>query len=165
MLAAIDRVLAYTAARAADNRATLAALAPAVAGSAAGEEGLAELSAIAELTEAAGAAGRIVIDPSVVRGLEYYTGPVFEAELTFEMTGEDGKPIRFGSVGGGGRYDGLVARFRGEAGSRDRLLDRRLAACSRRCARSRARSSRRRPSPARSSSSCSTATIWPTTSA
>ena len=57
---------------------------------------------------------RILIDPSVVRGLEYYTGPVFEAELTFEMLGEDGKPIRFGSVGGGGRYDGLVARFRAE---------------------------------------------------
>ena len=49
-----------------------------------------------------------------MRGLEYYTGPVFEAELTFETPGEDGKPIRFGSVGGGGRYDGLVARFRGE---------------------------------------------------
>jgi histidyl-tRNA synthetase len=57
---------------------------------------------------------RIVIDASVVRGLEYYTGPVFEAELTFETPGDDGKPIRFGSVGGGGRYDGLVARFRGE---------------------------------------------------
>ena len=54
------------------------------------------------------------IDPSVVRGLEYYTGPVFEAELTFEVPGEDGKPVRFGSVGGGGRYDGLVGRFRGE---------------------------------------------------
>ena len=57
---------------------------------------------------------RVRIDPSVVRGLEYYTGPVFEAELTFETPGEDGKPIRFGSVGGGGRYDGLVARFRAE---------------------------------------------------
>ena len=57
---------------------------------------------------------RIMIDPSVVRGLEYYTGPVFEAELTFETPGEDGKPVRFGSVGGGGRYDGLVARFRAE---------------------------------------------------
>ncbi len=57
---------------------------------------------------------RIRIDPSVVRGLEYYTGPVFEAELTFETPGEDGKPVRFGSVGGGGRYDGLVARFRAE---------------------------------------------------
>ena len=57
---------------------------------------------------------RIVIDPSVVRGLEYYTGPVFEAELTFEVKDEHGNPVRFGSVGGGGRYDGLVARFRGE---------------------------------------------------
>ena len=67
------------------------------------------------MVEAAGyGRDRIRIDPSVVRGLEYYTGPVFEAELTFEVTGEDGKPIRFGSVGGGGRYDGLVARFREE---------------------------------------------------
>ena len=57
---------------------------------------------------------RIRIDPSVVRGLEYYTGPVFEAELTFEVTNEEGQPVRFGSVGGGGRYDGLVGRFRSE---------------------------------------------------
>src|SRR5690606_24914442 len=52
--------------------------------------------------------------PSVVRGLEYYTGPVFEAELTFPVVNEDGETVRFGSVGGGGRYDGLVSRFRGE---------------------------------------------------
>ncbi len=57
---------------------------------------------------------RILIDASVVRGLEYYTGPVFEAELTFETPGDDGKPMRFGAVGGGGRYDGLVARFRSD---------------------------------------------------
>ena len=57
---------------------------------------------------------RIRVDPSVVRGLEYYTGPVFEAELTFEVKDDDGRPVRFGSVGGGGRYDGLVARFRAE---------------------------------------------------
>jgi histidyl-tRNA synthetase len=56
---------------------------------------------------------QIVIDPSVVRGLEYYTGPVFEIDLTFSTGGKDGSP-RFGSVGGGGRYDGLVSRFRGE---------------------------------------------------
>ena len=55
-----------------------------------------------------------MIDPAVVRGLEYYTGPVYEAELTFETKDEHGRPMRFGSVGGGGRYDGLVARFRGE---------------------------------------------------
>ena len=54
------------------------------------------------------------VDPSVVRGLEYYTGPVFEAELNFEVKDEAGRPVRFGSVGGGGRYDGLVARFRSE---------------------------------------------------
>ena len=78
-------------------------------------EGLDELRGIADLARAAGyGEDRILIDPSVVRGLEYYTGPVFEAELTFETPGEDGKPVRFGSVGGGGRYDGLVARFRGE---------------------------------------------------
>jgi len=58
--------------------------------------------------------GRVGIFPSVVRGLEYYTGPVYEVELTFEIKDEKGRPVRFGSVGGGGRYDGLVSRFRGE---------------------------------------------------
>ncbi len=57
---------------------------------------------------------RVLIDPSVVRGLEYYTGPVYEVELTFEVKDEKNRPVRFGSVGGGGRYDGLVSRFRGE---------------------------------------------------
>jgi histidyl-tRNA synthetase len=57
---------------------------------------------------------RIAVDPSVVRGLEYYTGPVYEAELLAEIPNEDGVVVRFGSVGGGGRYDGLVSRFRGE---------------------------------------------------
>jgi histidyl-tRNA synthetase len=80
-----------------------------------GQQGSAELEEIARLVAAAGyEEDRIRIDPSVIRGLEYYTGPVFEAELTFQVPGEDGKPIRFGSVGGGGRYDGLVGRFRGE---------------------------------------------------
>ena len=50
----------------------------------------------------------------MIRGLEYYTGPVFEAELTFEVKDEKGNPVRFGSVGGGGRYDDLVARFTGQ---------------------------------------------------
>src|SRR6185437_11945872 len=80
-----------------------------------GLEGIGELRQLAEFCEAAGYGSRRVrIDPSVVRGLEYYTGPVFEAELTFETPGEDGRPVRFGSVGGGGLYDGLVARFREE---------------------------------------------------
>jgi histidyl-tRNA synthetase len=78
-------------------------------------QGAEELIAIGQLVDGAGYFdGRIAIDFSVVRGLEYYTGPVFEAELTFEVKGDDGKPVRFGSVGGGGRYDDLVARFTGE---------------------------------------------------
>jgi len=79
------------------------------------QQGLEELASIAQLVEAAGYGERIRIDPAVVRGLEYYTGPVFEAELTFAIVGEDGAAMRFGSVGGGGRYDGLVERFRGES--------------------------------------------------
>ncbi|MBE7183505.1 MAG: histidine--tRNA ligase [Methylobacterium mesophilicum] len=78
-------------------------------------EGVEEFRAIETLIRAGGYDnGRVVIDPSVVRGLEYYTGPVYEAELTFPVTNEDGEVVRFGSVGGGGRYDGLVSRFRGE---------------------------------------------------
>jgi histidyl-tRNA synthetase len=79
------------------------------------DEGIEDLRRINEVFVASGYGfDRIRIDPSVVRGLEYYTGPVFEAELTFEVKDENGRPVRFGSVGGGGRYDGLVGRFRGE---------------------------------------------------
>ncbi len=85
-----------------------------VANSAIGLQGVDELKRIADLCRSADyGPGRIMFDPSVVRGLEYYTGPVFEVELTFSTDGKDGSP-RFGSVGGGGRYDGLVSRFRGE---------------------------------------------------
>ncbi len=80
-----------------------------------GQEGRDELDAIGKLVTASGyGPDQIVIDPSVVRGLEYYTGPVYEVELTLETKDEKGRPVRFGSVGGGGRYDGLVSRFRGE---------------------------------------------------
>jgi histidyl-tRNA synthetase len=79
-----------------------------------GQHGLQELQDIWALVSASGYDdGRILIEPSVVRGLEYYTGPVYEIELTFPVDGQDGTP-RFGSVGGGGRYDGLVSRFRSE---------------------------------------------------
>ncbi len=80
-----------------------------------GSEGIDELAQIADLVRESGYSSKqVLIDPSVVRGLEYYTGPVFEAELTFEVKGDDGAPVRFGSVGGGGRYDGLVERFLGQ---------------------------------------------------
>ena len=83
----------------------------ATGGATAGDQELAE---IASLVNAAGYGDRVRIDKTVVRGLEYYTGPVYEVELTFEIKDEKGRPVRFGSVGGGGRYDGLVSRFRGE---------------------------------------------------
>ncbi len=112
---AIETILAFTSAKADTASVIMANLAMVVSSSAIGAEGVAELADIGSLVAAGGYDdGRVVIDPSVVRGLEYYTGPVFEAELTFEVKGDDGKPVRFGSVAGGGRYDGLVARFRGE---------------------------------------------------
>lgn len=80
-----------------------------------GDEGIKELITIQKLvTDSGYDTDRISIDPSCVRGLEYYTGPVFEAELTFPVINEKGKEVVFGSVGGGGRYDGLVSRFMGQ---------------------------------------------------
>ena len=80
-----------------------------------GQQGRDELVDIGRLVSASGyGPDRIKIDPCVVRGLEYYTGPVYEVELLLDTKDEKGRPVRFGSVGGGGRYDGLVSRFRGE---------------------------------------------------
>ncbi len=84
-------------------------------GAVAGNEGVSELETIESLVRAAGyGEDRIKIDPSVVRGLEYYTGPVYECELLFDVTNERGETVQFGSVAGGGRYDGLVQRFTGQ---------------------------------------------------
>ena len=94
--------------------ATINALAGLIGGSPAGLEGVKELAIIMGLVQASGFGDRVVVDPSVVRGLEYYTGPVFEIELTFKVQNEKGQDVVFGSVGGGGRYDGLVSRFRRE---------------------------------------------------
>ncbi|MGN6304716.1 MAG: histidine--tRNA ligase [Mesorhizobium sp.] len=110
-----DKVLLLTTASDSDPAVKLQAMRAAVSGSARGEEGVQELADIGAMIVAAGYEdGRVKIDPSVVRGLEYYTGPVYEAELLAEIPNDEGKIVRFGSVGGGGRYDGLVSRFRGE---------------------------------------------------
>ena len=109
-------VLAFLTSKGADGAATVANLRAAVGGSAIGTEGVAELEEIAGLLAAQGyGPDRIVIDPSVVRGLGYYTGPVYEAELTFEVLDDKGRPRQFGSVAGGGRYDDLVKRFTGQS--------------------------------------------------
>jgi histidyl-tRNA synthetase len=114
--AAAERVLAFTEAGGGAARAeVLDQLAAVIGGSAEGDEGLAELAAIDRaLTGLGVGADRASFDPSVVRGLEYYTGAVFEAELTVPARDDKGQPLRLGSVGGGGRYDDLVARFTGE---------------------------------------------------
>jgi histidyl-tRNA synthetase len=116
--AGLDRTAVDTVMRvfeqAADARDKIAQINIRLEGSEVGRQGLSELEKISSLVSACGYSdGRIMIDPSVVRGLEYYTGAVFEVELTFSTDSKDGSP-RFGSVGGGGRYDGLVSRFRGE---------------------------------------------------
>jgi len=114
--AAIDAVLAFVQAGGGARSATLDRLSNVIGGSAAGDEGLAELSRIGEALGALGVAEEAaVLDPSIVRGLEYYTGAVFEAELTATTVDERGETVRFGAIGGGGRYDDLVARFTGES--------------------------------------------------
>jgi histidyl-tRNA synthetase len=111
----VDIVMAFIAAKQQTTEATLGALRQLVAGSANGEDGVRELAEIATLLDAQGyGADRIVVDPGVVRGLGYYTGPVYEAELTFVIKDDDGRIRNFGSVSGGGRYDGLVKRFTGQ---------------------------------------------------
>ncbi len=114
--AAIQAVLAFVEAGRASRGETLDALAGVIGGSAEGDEALSELARIGEALGRLGVAeDRAVFDPSVVRGLEYYTGAVFEADLVGGIVDDRGEPIRFGSIGGGGRYDDLVARFTGEA--------------------------------------------------
>jgi histidyl-tRNA synthetase len=83
-------------------------------GSTTGAEGISQLAQVLQLTDQSGYRDRVDFDQTVVRGLEYYTGPVFEAELTFPVVNDEGQTVRFGSVAGGGRYDGLVGRFRPE---------------------------------------------------
>jgi len=109
-------VLAFLTSRGDTVTKTLSNLRDAVGTSAIGAEGVGELETMAELLDAGGyGADRIILDPSVVRGLGYYTGPVFEAELTFEIFDEKGRKRQFGSVSGGGRYDDLVKRFTGQS--------------------------------------------------
>ena len=111
-----DPVIAFLTSKADDAAKTLANLRDAVGSSNIGTEGISELEQIGELVAAQGFDGdQIDIDPSVVRGLGYYTGPVFEAELTFEILDDKGRKRQFGSVAGGGRYDDLVKRFTGQA--------------------------------------------------
>jgi len=110
-----DIVLEFLTSKGTDIETTLRNLKNLIGSSEIGLEGVNELETMAELFEAGGyGSNKISIDPSVVRGLGYYTGPVYEAELTFEIFDEKGRERQFGSVSGGGRYDDLVKRFTGQ---------------------------------------------------
>ena len=110
-----DLVVNFLTARGVSNAATLSELRSIVGNTPKGAVGVNELEEIVSLLSSQGIfEDRIIIDPSVVRGLGYYTGPVFEAELTFEITDDKGRKQQFGSVAGGGRYDDLVKRFTGQ---------------------------------------------------
>ena len=109
------RILAFVAPDAADEDAHLRQIGTLVGASAIGAQGLMELEQIVGLLQAAGyGPDRVQFDTGVVRGLDYYTGPVFEAQLTFPVQNDKGETVVFGSVAGGGRYDDLVARFTGQ---------------------------------------------------
>ena len=112
----IARVLAFVGSgmAAEDVEMQLASIETAVRGSRIGEDGLGELREVMKTLRTCGAAGRVELDPGVVRGLDYYTGTVFEAQLSIPVTNEAGETVVVGSVGGGGRYDDLVARFTGQ---------------------------------------------------
>jgi len=110
-----EPVIAFLTSKADTAAKTFENLRAAVGASKVGAEGIGELEQIGDLMAAGGyGADRIEIDPSIVRGLGYYTGPVYEAELTFEIFDDKGRKRQFGSVAGGGRYDDLVKRFTGQ---------------------------------------------------
>jgi len=112
----IKAVLGFTTASDTDRGKTIISLEKLVGTSQRGQEGCAELAAIDNILTATGFnADRVSFDTSIVRGLGYYTGPVFEAELLADIRDRKGRPVRIGSIGGGGRYDDLVSRFRGQA--------------------------------------------------
>ncbi|MFT6083317.1 MAG: histidyl-tRNA synthetase, partial [Alphaproteobacteria bacterium] len=109
-----DLILAFTQAKGADNQQTLHNLRTLVQESEIGREGISELEHMMTIINAAAKYPHFILDPATVRGLGYYTGPVFEAELTFSVPNEKGQIVQFGSVAGGGRYDELVKRFTGQ---------------------------------------------------
>ena len=112
--AQIEAVIGLVSAQGASRPEMLNALEAQIGDTAAGTSGIAELRDMDALFTRLGyGVERLCIDPTIVRGLGYYTGPVYEIDLTFDTQESDGTVTRFGSVGGGGRYDDLIKRFKG----------------------------------------------------
>lgn len=78
------------------------------------DEGIAELTQINDILNSTGFdESRVVFSPSLVRGMAYYTGPVFEVESLLTFKDDKGNERRVGAICGGGRYDGLVEKLLG----------------------------------------------------
>ena len=106
----VEIILAFVGAGDPSRGRVISRLRDMVGTSAAGRQGVEELEKIDALLDSTGLGpDKVRFDPSIVRGLEYYTGPVFEPEIL----DDSGSGISFGSPAGGGRYDGLVQRFTG----------------------------------------------------
>lgn len=86
------------------NRAVLGRIVEFVKDNEHGSNGVTELQSILDYTSSAGIAFHVKIDPSLARGLSYYTGAIMEISV---------KDLA-GSLGGGGRYDNLVGMFAGQ---------------------------------------------------
>uniref|UniRef100_A0A8C6JGL5 histidine--tRNA ligase n=2 Tax=Melopsittacus undulatus TaxID=13146 RepID=A0A8C6JGL5_MELUD len=75
------------------------------------KEGLGDMKLLFEYLTLFGITGKISFDLSLARGLDYYTGVIFEAVLLQQENEHVEEPVSVGSVAGGGRYDGLVGMF------------------------------------------------------
>jgi histidyl-tRNA synthetase len=109
-----DLIIAFTQSKGVDNQHSLNNLRDLVKNSQIGLSGITELEQMLDIIGAVSTVNHFILEPSTVRGLGYYTGSVFEAELTFGVPNDKGQIVQFGSVAGGGRYDELVTRFTGQ---------------------------------------------------
>jgi len=80
--------------------------------------GLEDMKLFLKYSDLFGCNDVVSFDLSLARGLDYYTGIIYEAVLTDDNTDDKGEEIRVGSVAGGGRYDKLVGMFSGQKGSK-----------------------------------------------
>lgn len=112
--AQIDTVLGYLRSGTTDRAQVCARLEHLVGRSPSGAAAVVELRQIDDALSAVECGpDRVTFDPTIIRGLAYYTGPVFEGVITKEIVDDEGQARQFGAVYGGGRYDDLVERFTG----------------------------------------------------
>lgn len=108
-----DLILSFVTAKQSNNMETIKCLKALMGHLPIAQEALQDIEIILSLLSSLNPDHNIIFNPAIVRGLGYYTGAIFEAELTFPVKNDKGESVQFGSIAGGGRYDNLVARFTG----------------------------------------------------